>query len=374
MDEEKPKGNFVQSRQKNKLLEYNGYLFNRDRCRTDKSGEEKSYWGCLERQLEKCPCRVVTNSEGLVISFINEHTHQAEHAIVEKYNLEDRVKKRIKSTNESEVSLKEYVEQELANCSEGLKEILQVKQFMAQIMLFRKRFRHKRKMEMRGKLKKQAEQNPQLGINPKLYESKIIQYFQPSIEPEYVFSLKSLLPTNINFNGYLFMRDRVINDKDYWRCYEHQKIKCPARLQTENGRIISQHGQHNHQSDPHFVAKMKLDYEMRQEVCSNSSRRIKDIIDHALNNNPHLADLYNRSNLEHLLCRVRKVYKNKERQSLEDMNSTTTLVNELEEELEMKLEEIEIKPDEMEMTSTPTILDVHEVEVEIKSEEAECSS
>lgn len=364
MEEEKPRGNFVQSRQKNKLFEYNGYLFNRDRTRTDKSGEEKSYWGCLERHLEKCPCRVVTDAEGLVISFINEHTHQAEHAIVEKYNLEDRVKKRIKSTNESEANLKEYVEQELASCSEGLQKILEEKQFMAQIMLFRKRYRHKRKMEMRGKLKKQAEQNPQLGINPMLYESKIIQYFQPSIEPEYVYSLKSLQPTNINFNGYLFMRDRVINDKDYWRCYEHQKIKCPARLQTENGRIISQHGQHNHQSDPHFVAKMKLDFDMRLEVCNNPTRRIKDVIDQSLGNNPHLADLYNRSNLEHLLCRVRKTHKNKMRQSIEDMTSVRTIVNELGEELEIKTEELEL-------TSAPTILNDQEEELEIKTEEDE---
>lgn len=347
---EKPKGTFVQSRQKNKLLEYKGYLFNRDRVRKDKSDEVKSYWGCLERHLEKCTCRVVTDAQGHVLSFINEHNHQAEQAIVEKYQLEERVKKRIRAmkVHDKDSDLKKFVAIELAKSSERLREIIQVKQFMAQALLFRKRFKLKVKNEEKEMLRKSAERHPQLCIDPRRYQSKIVQYFQPSIEPEFVYSLKSMLPTNINFGGFLFMRDRVINEKDYWRCYEHQKIGCPARLQTENGRIISQHDQHNHQSDPQFIDKMKLDYAMRQEVCNNPHRRIKEVIDEALDQNPHIADLYKRSNLEHLLCRVRKAHRNKQAM-------LTSLAHEQEEEIQVKPEigeEIDVKPLEMEIESS----------------------
>lgn len=367
--EDKPKANFVQSRQKNKLLEYNGYLFNRDRVRKDKSGEVKSYWGCLERHLEKCTCRVVTDDQGQVLSFISEHNHQAEHALVEKYQLEERVKKRIRlMPTETDGDFRAFVASELEKCSERLREILQLKQFMAQARLIRKRTKRKEILKRKELMKKIAEMNPHKRIDPRTYQSKVVQYFQPSIEPDFIYSLKSLQPTNINFGGFLFMRDRVIHEKHYWRCYEHQKIKCPARLQTENGRIISQHDQHNHQSDPNFIDKMKLDYAMRQEVCNNPTRRIKEVIDEALQENPHLADLYKPKNLEHLLCRVRKAHRLKE-QARNDTISFE-LMHASGEEIIIKAdlgEEVEIKADSGEEVEPLRQLEIKAEEMEIES-------
>src|SRR5699024_10529883 len=121
---------------------YNGYLFQRDRRTISKrTGEEKFYWGCLDRTLEKCPCRLVTGSNYEFKSVFNEHNHEVEPGLVEKYDLEARLKQLLTaSTGEVEGgTLEQIVRSELAKCSDRLREIVQLPRLIQQMDVFRQR-------------------------------------------------------------------------------------------------------------------------------------------------------------------------------------------------------------------------------------------
>ncbi|XP_076045223.1 uncharacterized protein LOC143027676 isoform X3 [Oratosquilla oratoria] len=50
-------------------------------------------------------------------------------------------------------------------------------------------------------------------------------------------------------DGYLYIKDRSVNNKIYWKCDMSRKIKCFARVITVNDTIQKQSGNHNHAGD-----------------------------------------------------------------------------------------------------------------------------
>jgi hypothetical protein len=46
-------------------------------------------------------------------------------------------------------------------------------------------------------------------------------------------------------NGYIYTRDRICKDTDFWRCCENNKLKCHGRCKTIHGLVTVTAG-HNH--------------------------------------------------------------------------------------------------------------------------------
>ena len=67
------------------------------------------------------------------------------------------------------------------------------------------------------------------------------------------------MATNLNFvpartkghenpvlNGYRFFKDRIRNDRYYWKCCCYKTHGCKARIQTEDKQLITPVPEHNH--------------------------------------------------------------------------------------------------------------------------------
>jgi len=46
-------------------------------------------------------------------------------------------------------------------------------------------------------------------------------------------------------SGYIYTRDRICKDKDFWRCCENNRLKCRGRCKTVRGLVIVT-AEHNH--------------------------------------------------------------------------------------------------------------------------------
>ena len=49
--------------------------------------------------------------------------------------------------------------------------------------------------------------------------------------------------------GYFFYKDKEREDKIYWKCDKHHKIKCKAQVTTCDGEIVTEVTEHKHICD-----------------------------------------------------------------------------------------------------------------------------
>ena len=46
--------------------------------------------------------------------------------------------------------------------------------------------------------------------------------------------------------GFLFIKDKQVDTKIYWKCEHYKKMKCKARVITVNNHVSSSNNDHNH--------------------------------------------------------------------------------------------------------------------------------
>jgi hypothetical protein len=47
-------------------------------------------------------------------------------------------------------------------------------------------------------------------------------------------------------DGHVYVKDKAVNTKIYWKCDKFALMKCHARVHTEGDRILKHIGEHNH--------------------------------------------------------------------------------------------------------------------------------
>lgn len=59
-------------------------------------------------------------------------------------------------------------------------------------------------------------------------------------------------------NGYLYYQDKKANTKIYWKCDKYYKLKCGARITTQEEIILLNSGTHNHIANAAEIEGMKM--------------------------------------------------------------------------------------------------------------------
>lgn len=58
--------------------------------------------------------------------------------------------------------------------------------------------------------------------------------------------------------GQLYLKDKEVDTKIYWRCEHYQKVKCVEFVISENNRIVTSNAVHNHVADAARVEGHKV--------------------------------------------------------------------------------------------------------------------
>lgn len=83
---------------------------------------------------------------------------------------------------------------------------------------------------------------------------------------EYVLSEKG--KPKIVKDGYLYNRDKVLNNKTFWKCEKFAVFKCRARLHTVNENIVKFLGDHNHAADVAGVKARQVVNSVKQQAAN----------------------------------------------------------------------------------------------------------
>ena len=70
-------------------------------------------------------------------------------------------------------------------------------------------------------------------------------------------------------DGYLYITDKSVSNKIYWKCEMSKKRKCSARVITVDDSIVKQSGSHNHAGDASGIEAAKV-MEKVKEHAANS--------------------------------------------------------------------------------------------------------
>ncbi|XP_050503655.1 uncharacterized protein LOC126882715 [Diabrotica virgifera virgifera] len=81
---------------------------------------------------------------------------------------------------------------------------------------------------------------------------------------EYVLSEKD--KPKFCYNNFLFIEDRSVDTKVYWKCDMSRKYKCRARVITVDGQVFSSNNDHNHNADAARLEATKVMQRIREDA------------------------------------------------------------------------------------------------------------
>lgn len=81
---------------------------------------------------------------------------------------------------------------------------------------------------------------------------------------EYVLSEKG--KPKLCYNNFLFIEDRSVDTKVYWKCDLSRKYKCRARVTTVDGQVSSSNNDHNHNADAAKLEATKVMQRIREDA------------------------------------------------------------------------------------------------------------
>jgi hypothetical protein len=67
----------------------------------------------------------------------------------------------------------------------------------------------------------------------------------------------------------LFIKDKAVDTKIYWKCEHSKKVKCKARVITINNIVSSSNNDHNHNADAAQLEANKVMQKIK-EVAENT--------------------------------------------------------------------------------------------------------
>ena len=66
--------------------------------------------------------------------------------------------------------------------------------------------------------------------------------------------------------GFIYVKDKEINGKNYWRCELFQKNNCKARVVTDGGSVSRRKFDHNHAGDAAHIEATMVMNSIREEA------------------------------------------------------------------------------------------------------------
>ena len=72
-------------------------------------------------------------------------------------------------------------------------------------------------------------------------------------------------------DGYLYYKDKQVQERVYWKCERFRNIKCGARVVTECDSVLSMRSEHNHIGDAAHVEAEKV-----MTVIRDAARNTRD--------------------------------------------------------------------------------------------------
>ncbi|XP_042228774.1 uncharacterized protein LOC121870859 [Homarus americanus] len=70
-------------------------------------------------------------------------------------------------------------------------------------------------------------------------------------------------------DGYLYIKDKTVNNKIYWKCEMCKKMKCSARVITVNESIQKRSGNHNHAGDAAEIDAAKAMEKVKEHAINS---------------------------------------------------------------------------------------------------------
>ncbi|XP_029645758.1 uncharacterized protein LOC115219713 [Octopus sinensis] len=292
---------FVPKEKGNPLLLFNGYLFVKE-----KEAGNRTYWKC-QNYNKHCNCRAKT-AGGEIISVSCEHNHTANPAKVEARRIAKTVKTEPEETpnspqfvisnvashnstvttpvlplhnhtvipaNVEAPQLTGKVKIELETCDSSPPHVVSTvasdNRFASTPVLpsvsNMKRTIQQVPREKRAKCSKDFPEDP-----TKTKKAKFVQSEKG----------KPMLLVD----GYLFVKDKELKNKKYWKCQNYKKY-CKCRAKTDGDEVISVSGEHNHAGNPvnvevrRFMEKIKNDsketHDSPQYVILNAASDISNL-------------------------------------------------------------------------------------------------
>jgi len=90
---------------------------------------------------------------------------------------------------------------------------------------------------------------------------------------EFIFSEKG--DRKLLLDGYVYVKDRVIVSKTYWKCENFASCKCCARVQTQADSVVKHVGDHNHALD---VTSMEAMDKWTLSICCHLSICLSSVV------------------------------------------------------------------------------------------------
>jgi len=72
-------------------------------------------------------------------------------------------------------------------------------------------------------------------------------------------------------NGYIYTRDRICKDKDFWRCCESHRLKCRGRCKTVYG-LVTVTADHNHVPEAEKIRLKAFMADWREQLAIRGGR------------------------------------------------------------------------------------------------------
>ena len=72
-------------------------------------------------------------------------------------------------------------------------------------------------------------------------------------------------------NGYIYTRDRICKDKDFWRCCESHRLKCRGRCKTVCG-LVTVTADHNHVPEAEKIRLKAFMADWREQLAIRGGR------------------------------------------------------------------------------------------------------
>ncbi|XP_055383235.1 uncharacterized protein LOC129613271 isoform X1 [Condylostylus longicornis] len=279
------KGNFK--------LNLDGYFYHKNRI-----NNEMHYWQCEDNKHYKCKgvaTTVCTDNGQHILKKARKHNHPPKQSRQDIAQIIQKIKEKAKTTNEDSSLI---YNDEVEHLPDEIKNLLPQR---CSILSMINRIR---KQNCDGEDKKE----------PIKYDDEYEHIFEikqsPDTECEFVESKRGF--EKLTIEGYLFVRNKIVNDIHKWRC-DDQKPGVPscrayATTYIKNGKHYLKKAQnHNHPADEsrieiaHLISKIKkratttndLSTKIFDEEFSNLSDEIKKKLPH-------------RENILHMINRIRK--------------------------------------------------------------------
>lgn len=274
---------FVRSDKGNPLLLFNGYLFVKD-----KKAGNRTYWKC-QNYNKHCKCRAKT-AGGEIISVSREHDHTANPAKVEARRIATAT---VKIEPEETCNPPHFV---ISNAASDKSIVTPT------VLTLHKRTVIPANIEAfqpTGKVKIELEET----------DNSSPQHVVSAIASNNSFTTTPVLPSVSNMkrtfqgkrgkcikdfpkapaktkkakfvqsekgkpmllvDGYLFVKDKELKNKKYWKCQNYKKY-CKCRARTDGDEVISVSGEHNHAGNPVNVEVRRF-----MEKIKNDSKETRD--------------------------------------------------------------------------------------------------